>query len=465
MPSIVKTDKIRDKPVPRVPFLALPPGAKQTSPAGLNSKSARFWNLSQADAEVLPGNERTVASGEELSYSRRSESDRINGLRPLPTAVPPMSVISADPVSRSRNTPVATRPTPLLGPLKLVGSLWLTVAILFLYVAILLWGTVVANKYGDTAAKFGIYGAWWFNALGFVLGLNSAASLALRWPWKRQQLGFTLPHLGLIVLLVGCFISRYYGVEAVVSVIEGQSSSRAYQSYVQRFELAGGQRFRLQVESSDTGKRKTWIDVPFTSGPFNWQDYTNGNLSTLPWAVEHGDRWVSRLLLGIERLTWGQIWLQGHRDHPGVLYDGGGIRLEVLDYLSSSEPPDRAGDDPRPMPFDKDFADGGQRLRQAKVRLTVDGRSDEFWIPCVTFDPQEMVHVHGFKGEEVSRAERERVSAAISARRRRRRAARRNDFSAAIVRAGLRRPSRQGLAETRSRLARRGKGFGVRQRD
>jgi hypothetical protein len=320
-----------------------------------------------------------------------------------------MSVISADSVSTNRGTPVGPAPSLLRGLLKFVGSIWLSVIILFVLVVIMLWGTIVANKYGDTAAKFGIYGAWWFNALGLLLGVNSAASLVLRWPWKRQQLGFTLPHLGLIVLLVGCYISRYYGVEAVVTVIEGHSSNRAYQNYSQKFELSGGQRFKLQVESSDTAKRKTWIDVPFTSGPFNWQDYSNGSLSTLPWAVEHSDQWVSRVLLGIERLTWGQIWSQGRRDHPGILYEGDRIRLEVLDYLSNSAPSDQPGVDPSPRQFDKDFADGGPRLRQAKVRLTVDGHSDEFWIPCVTFDPQEMVGSHGFSGEEVRSALKESV--------------------------------------------------------
>ena len=83
--------------------------------------------------------------------------------------------------------------------------------------------------------------------------------------------------------------------------------------------------------------------------------------------------------------------------------DGNGIRLEVLDYLSNSEPSDPPGDDPQPLPFDKDLSDGGMRLRQAKVRLTVDGHSDEFWIPCVTFDPREMVELHGVKGEEALR--------------------------------------------------------------
>ncbi len=89
-----------------------------------------------------------------------------------------MSIISADPVSpaepvsRGRSTPVAAAPSPLRGPLRLVGSIWLTVVILFVLVVIMLWGTIVANKYGDTAAKFGIYGSWWFNALGFLLGIE-----------------------------------------------------------------------------------------------------------------------------------------------------------------------------------------------------------------------------------------------------------------------------------------------------
>ena len=57
--------------------------------------------------------------------------------------------------------------------LKVVGALQLTVLILGLLVLILLWGMTVEKSYGDTAAKFGIYGSWWFNALGVVLALNA----------------------------------------------------------------------------------------------------------------------------------------------------------------------------------------------------------------------------------------------------------------------------------------------------
>ena len=135
--------------------------------------------------------------------------------------------------------------------LKVLGSLLLTVAILVVLVAILLWGTVVEKNYGATAAKFGIYGSWWFNGLGFLLGLNSTVALIRRWPWKRQQLGFILPHLGLVVLLVGCLLSRRYGVEATLMVPEGESSDLAYKSSSQHVELDGQQQFTLDVISAD----------------------------------------------------------------------------------------------------------------------------------------------------------------------------------------------------------------------
>ncbi|MGA2254728.1 MAG: cytochrome c biogenesis protein ResB, partial [Thermoguttaceae bacterium] len=196
--------------------------------------------------------------------------------------------------------------------LKLVGSLLLTVAILVALIAILLWGTVVEKNYGATAAKFGIYGSWWFDTLGFVLGFNSAVALIRRLPWKRQQMGFVIPHLGLIVLLVGCYLSRVYGVEATLMVIEGESSDFAYKSSNQHVELDGQQLFSLRVIAADAhGKPDEPIMVRFTSGPFNWDDYHNGTLGTVPWSLAHRDR--------------------------GILYDRDGIRLEVLDYLSNSE--------------------------------------------------------------------------------------------------------------------------------
>ncbi len=196
--------------------------------------------------------------------------------------------------------------------LNLVGSLLLTVVILILLIAIMVMGTFVEKGFGATAAKFGIYGSWWFNTLGFILGFNSAASLVRHWPWKRQQLGFVIPHLGLIVLLLGCFLSRQYGVEATLMVDEGESSNLVYKGSSQHVELDGQQHFTLNVLPADsTAKPAQPITVHFTSGPFNWDDFHNGTLGFFPWSLAHRDQ--------------------------GVLYDHDGVRLEVLDYLSNSE--------------------------------------------------------------------------------------------------------------------------------
>jgi hypothetical protein len=196
--------------------------------------------------------------------------------------------------------------------LKVVGSLFLTVGILILLIAIMVMGTFIEKGYGATGAKFGVYGSWWFNTLGFILGCNSAASLILHWPWKRQQLGFVIPHLGLIVLLVGCFLSREYGVEASLIVDEGETSNLAFKGTSQHVELDGQQHFTLNVIPADPQEKTPEpVTVRFTSGPFNWEDFHNGTLGFFPWSLAHRDE--------------------------GVLYDHDGIRLEVLDYLSDSE--------------------------------------------------------------------------------------------------------------------------------
>ena len=145
---------------------------------------------------------------------------------------------------------------------------------------------------------------------GSRVGPQCHLALILRLPWKRQHLGFILPHIGLVVLLVGCLLSRRYGVEATVAVAERQSKSEAYKSLGQHLELDGQQHFLLAVASDDPkAPEQTPIAVAFTPGPFNWEDYRT-SLAWFPWHVAHRDR--------------------------GVIYDRDGIRLEVLDYLSKS---------------------------------------------------------------------------------------------------------------------------------
>lgn len=211
-----------------------------------------------------------------------------------------------------------------LGLLRALASLELAIFVMAILVAVLVWGTFVEKWYGDTAARFGIYGAWWFTGLGAILGLNIFCALAIRFPWKRQQTGFVVAHVGLLVLLLGCLISRRAGLEATVAMFEGQSTAIAYKDSQQHFELDGQQHFELTVESSnkaqaahsptdkageaDSSSHGEVFWVPFTPGPFHWEEYRR-----LPWFP----------------------WHLATRDQ-GVIFDRDGIRLEVLDYYCNA---------------------------------------------------------------------------------------------------------------------------------
>ena len=181
--------------------------------------------------------------------------------------------------------------------LKICGSLPLAICLMAVLAAVLVPATCVETWYGSAAARFGFYAAWWFTLLCVLLGVNILAALLVRFPWKKRQIGFVLAHLGMLALLVGCLLTRRHGVDASLSVFEGQGVSRAYEDSL-HFELSRGDDDRFGAE----------VSVPFSPGPFNWGDYAG--LCWFPWRLS----------------GWGQ----------GVLYDRDGVRLEAIDYYADS---------------------------------------------------------------------------------------------------------------------------------
>lgn len=190
------------------------------------------------------------------------------------------------------------------GLLRACGSLRLAVVLMGCLGCVLAWATLVESRYGTAAAQFGIYQAWWFAWLGWLLALNVLSAALVRFPWQRRHVGFLVTHAGILVLLAGCLLGRWYGMQGQLPVFEGRATHTAYRDR-EAFELRvtdlgqGEDRFGTAAEP---------VHVPFRSGPFNWRDYAG--LSVFPWHL------ASR--------------------SQGVIYDHDRIRLEVLDYLSDS---------------------------------------------------------------------------------------------------------------------------------
>ena len=194
---------------------------------------------------------------------------------------------------RSADQPFALR--FLLGLYEFLASLQLAVVLIAASTVVLVWSAFyLDSRYGTSVVKFAVYDSGWFAAINVLLGLNVLCAALIRFPWKKSQTGFLITHAGILVLLIGCLLTRLEGIDAHLPVFEGTSASVAFQE---------SQHFHLTVYPAGEP-----IDVPFASGPFNWDDYRR--LFWFPWRLARRDQ--------------------------GVLYDQGGIKLEVLDYYSNA---------------------------------------------------------------------------------------------------------------------------------
>ncbi|MFZ2640577.1 MAG: cytochrome c biogenesis protein ResB [Verrucomicrobiia bacterium] len=112
------------------------------------------------------------------------------------------------------------------GPLlRLLGSLKIAVVTLTALAVSLAWGTVYESLHGTPAAQRDFYQAGWFSALLGLLAVNVAAAALLRYPWKRQQTGLVVTHLGIIILLAGAMVGFRFGVDGHITLTEGASAS------------------------------------------------------------------------------------------------------------------------------------------------------------------------------------------------------------------------------------------------
>jgi hypothetical protein len=138
---------------------------------------------------------------------------------------------------------------------RLCASLRLAVVLIFACAGVLGAATFVESAYGTPAVQFGIYGAWWFGLLGALLALNIFCAAAIRYPWTRRQTGFVITHIGLLTLLLGCWLSRRGGIDAQMPIFEGKRNHRAYED-AHHLELA---------ISSDSSSRETVHPIPLAS--------------------------------------------------------------------------------------------------------------------------------------------------------------------------------------------------------
>ncbi len=130
---------------------------------------------------------------------------------------------------------------------KLAASLKVTVVCLVILTVLVVWGTVYQAEHGLYQAQQKFFHSWVFWIGGFipfpgtvlvmfVLFFNLVAVLFFRIGLRLAKIGNIITHLGILILLVGGFLTFYFSQESSLMLKEGESSNMS--SSRRQWELA-----------------------------------------------------------------------------------------------------------------------------------------------------------------------------------------------------------------------------------
>ncbi|MBP3694890.1 MAG: cytochrome c biogenesis protein CcsA [Thermoguttaceae bacterium] len=308
--------------------------------------------------------------------------------------------LSSTNVSRSWKT------SPYLLPARVIGSMFFAIVLILILAVFMAFATFWGMQFGDDASSWAVYHAGWFMSLCAFLGLSVLFSALLRFPWKKYQTGFLVTHLGILVLLLGCWVDFEYSQSGYLSIAEGETNSVAVCPGKVHFDLRISQPNVSASPADAPGIQTFRRTLDFKPGPFSWRFYGPDLMS---WGVKET----------LPRLPWGLSKTFLYRNHPGdVLYsgsmNGSFCRVEVLDYLRAGDP-----NTPAPKPSAENAVSGQtpawepaaaekfaweaahaggnpgtdgklskmemkQKLARwpawVKMRITMDGEAQEFWL-------------------------------------------------------------------------------------
>lgn len=115
---------------------------------------------------------------------------------------------------------------------KIVNKFWrfsssfqLGIPIMVAIAVLTAWGTFVEAEYDAYAAKELVYYSWMmWTAMGLLV-YNLTIVVVDRWPWQFKHYPFITVHAGLIILILGGYVTYKYGLDGQMSVnINGKNN-------------------------------------------------------------------------------------------------------------------------------------------------------------------------------------------------------------------------------------------------
>lgn len=109
---------------------------------------------------------------------------------------------------------------------RFLCSLKLAVVVILLLALGCTAATLLESYYDTRTAQYWVYQAFWFHFVLFMLGVNIFCVAMSRYPWKRRHTPFLLAHAGIILLLVGSWVTQKFGLDGSLPIAEGEVNSR-----------------------------------------------------------------------------------------------------------------------------------------------------------------------------------------------------------------------------------------------
>lgn len=214
--------------------------------------------------------------------------------------------------------------TPFKKFIKFFSSLKLAVIIILALGAVTSVGTIIEAKYNTMTAQKWIYRAPVMLGLLGLLGFILLMVLVDRYPWKRQQSGFVLAHMGLITLLLGSFATMQWGIDGSLAFPIGESARKVMidETEINIWTSLDGDRytriFRKDVDFFLDRPNKKPISFPTPTGEIKFFDF-------IPYAF------VERKFVGSENTRKG----------AGLRFQMQNEFVNVIDWLAQRD--DAAG--------------------------------------------------------------------------------------------------------------------------
>ncbi len=150
---------------------------------------------------------------------------------------------------------------------RALGSLKLAVLVILALATITAIGTFYEANYSAYVAKKLIYESFWMYAVMGLLIISLVFSAVERYPWKRKHTGFLLAHTGIIIIILGSYITQRAGLDASLALSIGEKSQFVilpYERVLAFYETSDGVNYRKRGQSSiDFTKSKPSKNSPY----------------------------------------------------------------------------------------------------------------------------------------------------------------------------------------------------------